>query len=413
MRNSFVLCLVLTANAVCICAAADEANEPVAKTVEAVAEGLKSGKPATIVAFGDSITGVYYHTGGRRAWADMLAIALEKTFPAARITMHNAGISGHTSAQGLARIENDVLARKPDLVVVMFGMNDTARGSIEEFDRNLREIVSRCRRAGAAVVLSTPNSVYENPDRPTARLAEFAETVRRVAKDLNVPLADSYAAYEAIRAKDPNAWRMLMSETIHPNMNGHRLFAEVMAETITGEPVSLDDVPPPDDSLRFTLESLRAGKPVTIVAPAPYDVIVPKLLKERFSGAEIKTVPWPMEQVSLAECEQWAANIRGLNPTLVVVAIPSTVDAQSDEEFIRKTMWTLAECAAFGAAQWDLLPILPNVTAEVPPEKKRFHETFALGVLRGCDYGIVRREAGDARTAEEIVEAWIDAAMGR
>ncbi len=384
-----------------------------ARTVEAVAKELRTGEPTTIVAFGDSITGVYYHTGGRRAWADMLAIALEKTFPRARIAMHNAGISGHTSAQGLARIENDVLAKKPDLVVVMFGMNDAARGSLEEFDKNLREIVRRCRRAGAAVVLSTPNSVYENPHRPTARLAEFAETVRRVAKELNAPLADSYLAYEALRAKDENAWRMLMSETIHPNMNGHRLFAEVMAETITGKRVSLDDVPPPDDSLRFTLENLRAGRPVTIVAPAPYDLILPKLLKERFGDAEIKTVSWPMEDVSLADCQRWAAKVRGLNPTLVAVAIPVAVDAASDEEFIRQSMWTLAQCAAFGAAQWDLLPILPNLAAEIPPEKKRLHETFASEVLKGCDYEIVAREAGDTRTAEEILGAWVDKVLER
>ena len=67
--------------------------------------------------------------------------------------MINAGISGHTSAQGLARIDADVIAKKPDLVVVMFGMNDVCRADLDTFRANLREIIVRCRKAGAAVVL--------------------------------------------------------------------------------------------------------------------------------------------------------------------------------------------------------------------------------------------------------------------
>lgn len=408
MRHSFLWCAAFVLAGVFAVAAMAQPGGDGARTVAAVAEDLQAGKPVTIVAFGDSITGVYYHTGGRRAWADMLRIALEKTFPETQISMHNAGISGNTTTQGLARIERDVLAKRPDLVVVMFGMNDVVRSPIEDFDANLREITRRCRAAGAAVVLATPNSVYENPGRPMARLAEYAERVRRVATEEHVVLADCYAAYEALRADDANAWRLLMSETIHPNMNGHKLFAEVMAETITGKPVSLADVAPPRDSLRFTLARLRAGEPVTIVAPAPYDAIVPQLLKEHYPDASIEIVKWPMEGVSLSDCEQWAAGVRGRKPTCVVVAIPASVGAEDDETFIRKSMWTIAQCAAFGKAEWDLVPILPAVAAEVPPEQKRFHETFAMAVLQGYDYEIVVRRQGDRRSAAEILGEWID-----
>src|SRR6187200_1498548 len=76
--------------------------------VAAVVKRLASGEPTRIVCFGDSITGAYYHTGGERAWCDMLGIALTQIYPQARVEMVNAGISGQTTVQGLARIEKDV-----------------------------------------------------------------------------------------------------------------------------------------------------------------------------------------------------------------------------------------------------------------------------------------------------------------
>ena len=51
-----------------------------------VVELLESGsEPVRIVCFGDSITGVYYHTGGQRAWCAMLEIALQQLYPQAKL----------------------------------------------------------------------------------------------------------------------------------------------------------------------------------------------------------------------------------------------------------------------------------------------------------------------------------------
>ncbi len=94
----------------------------------------------------------------------MLGIALQRMFPKARLQMTNAGVSGNTTAAALARMERDVLTCKPHLVVVMFGMNDMAfdaQGMADtqiaerqaRFGVNLREIIRRCRDAGAKVLL--------------------------------------------------------------------------------------------------------------------------------------------------------------------------------------------------------------------------------------------------------------------
>ena len=46
---------------------------------------LAAGGPLTVICFGDSVTGIYYHTGSRRAYTDMVAIALRQAFPRASI----------------------------------------------------------------------------------------------------------------------------------------------------------------------------------------------------------------------------------------------------------------------------------------------------------------------------------------
>lgn len=385
--------------------AAVSAAEPSA--VQRVVAMLRDGQdPVRIVCFGDSITGVYYHTGGRRAWCDMLGIALVRAFPRARVEMVNAGISGNTSAAGLARIDRDVLARKPHMVVVMFGMNDVARADSKSFETNLRTIVRRVDEAGGAVVLCTPNSVYPSPGRPIERLAEYAQIVRNVAADLSVPLADCYQAYEDVRADDPLEWKLLMSETIHPSMNGHRLFAEVMAGAISGRRVSLANAAPPTDTLRFTFQRLRAGKPLKLIAMPPYDRIVSDALRQRFPKAQIETTAWPAEGQSLGQLELWGKGIRRKEPHLVVVAVPAAAGAENEEAYLRSYAWVLNWSIAFGQASWDRMVILPSVTGPLSADQQRSEE-LARRVILGADADCVQRAAGDQRPAAEIVGEYI------
>jgi acyl-CoA thioesterase-1 len=106
-----------------------------------------SGPAGTTVVFlGDSIT------HGHR-------LAQEVAFPyrigqALGVRAINAGISGDTTDGGLARIERDVLAHEPRLVVVELGVNDAfGQRPREGVIANLRAITQRIRAQGAQVVL--------------------------------------------------------------------------------------------------------------------------------------------------------------------------------------------------------------------------------------------------------------------
>ncbi|MCY2966902.1 MAG: GDSL-type esterase/lipase family protein, partial [Planctomycetota bacterium] len=102
---------------------------------------IESGEPTTVVCLGDSVTGVYYHTGGVRAYPEMLELALKHTFPTGKLRVVNAGISGNTTIDGLGRLQKDVLDHKPQLVTVMFGLNDMVRVPVADYRANLATII--------------------------------------------------------------------------------------------------------------------------------------------------------------------------------------------------------------------------------------------------------------------------------
>ncbi len=410
MRISSLVRMLMVLS-VCLKVSAHESLRPerTVALLEAAREQVR------IVAFGDSITGIHYHTGSRRAWGDLLDQALKELYPEADIQMFNAGLSGNTSTQGLARIERDVIAHKPHLVVVMFGMNDCAADDLELFRKNMKEIVERCRAAGAEVVLCTQNNVYQNDPRPQERLAKYTEAIREVAAQMSVPLADSYMVFEAVQERSQTDWALLMSETIHPNMNGHRIFAETIAKTISGKPVSLDDAGVAGDPLMFTMKLLSEDKPFRVVAMQPYDKIVPEALQEWFPTAEIEVVTWPVEGKSLEEIESWARSVRGLQPNLVVFAVPdaavsaeeSTQDSDEEEALIRKYIWSLALCFARNRATHDVMVILPSVTNPVRESGRRW-EGLARQIAFGYDVKGIERPVGSSQTAMQIVAGWID-----
>ena len=316
-------------------------------------------EPVRIVCIGDSITGVYYHSGGIRAYPEMLQIALQKLHPKAKVTVRNAGISGDTSKGGLARLERDVLAHKPHLVTIMFGMNDLVRVPVADFVANLRQIIQRCRDVGAEIVLCTQNSIVNSPQRPVAKLAEYSQAIRDLAKAESLGLADCHAAFEAVRAEDEVAWNFLLSDAIHPNMDGHKLFAETIAKTITGQEVSLRDEPPPPNPLAHTFKLLGEGKPVTVLAMPPYDQQIEPALKKLHPDAQITVKPWPTEGKTLAELETAAKAVRAMKPNLVLIAVPGHLTEKTPQTFHQHYAWIMNWSLSFGPQEWDVVVALP------------------------------------------------------
>ncbi len=366
-----------------------------------------SPKRARIVCFGDSVTGVYYHTGGRRAYTAMLKIALERAVAGASVSAINAGISGHTTRNALSRIDRDVLQYSPDLVTVMFGLNDLTRVPLEEYRANLTKIIRRCRESGAEVLLCTPNSVTSTKSRPVAKLERYVAAMREVGTETQVPVVDCYRAYEDVRSKDPREWSLLMSDAIHPNMDGHRLIAEEIALAILGKRVSLASVEPPDQTLLKTFTRLKSEKPIKILAMPPFDKLLPAALLAVSPGAQLDVTRWPTEGQSLAEIEQAARQVRAQKPDLVVIAVPTSAGTDSTEQYIRSYTWILNRSLSFGKQEWDCIAIRPSHWQSELTEEQMARDRLVGRLIRAQDLGTIGPEPPNGLPIQTIIERWV------
>lgn len=382
--------------------------KPVAQDTPAIINLAE--RPVTIVCLGDSVTGVYYHTGGYRAYPEMLEIAIRRALPSSQVKVINAGISGHSTTEALARLDRDVLSKKPDLVTISFGLNDMTRVPEEQFRKNLDALVARCRETKAAVVLCTPNTVIMTGGRPIEKLMRYCDIIRAAGRDLNVPVCDQFASGEALRKKDAWSWRLTLSDEIHPNMDGHKLMAEELCRTITGRSVSLVDVPPPSPALAKTLALLKDNKPVKVLAMPPFDTLIGPVLKQRYPTATIEVVSWPTSGLTLRELES-AANktVRAMKPNLIVLAVPRSAKADADEEFVRSYSWIMNWSLSFGQSEWDCLVVHPSVAA---PEESSPRDELIRRLVKAQDLHLIDRLKADNSSVEAILTRWIETSAG-
>lgn len=395
--------------AVCACLGMPLLAEGNLKTTQQ----LEQGKPAKIVCFGDSITGVYYHTGGVRAWSHLLEHALKIAYPHAQLEVINAGVSGNTTTAALARMEADVLSRKPNLVAIMFGMNDTLRVSPSEYRDNLKELVARAVGQGVEVILMTPNTIHAGDARwSPERVGEYAGIVRQVGKELGVPVADCFGRYQAEADKDRQAWVRLMSDMVHPNLHGHKLFAEEVARIIVGEKVSLADLPPALSDFPKIRARLKSGEEVRVVAMQPYDVIVRQVLQTLYPKAQLQITPWEVAGKSFAtiieEAKQkgwWRLQTDPAweRPHLVILAVPNELHAESEEAYFRDYSAVLNWSLSYGEPQWELLAVLPSVAELEQGQASRRAEAIAVDVVTGSDSAYLQRLPGEISPPSELL----------
>jgi len=108
--------------------------------------------PITIVCLGDSITGAS-DLARYLKWSHILAAMAAAACGPDRVVVHNRGIGGDTSAGMAARLDRDVLALHPDVVVLLAGGNDAGQ-QVARADTaaNLAAIAGRISASGARLL---------------------------------------------------------------------------------------------------------------------------------------------------------------------------------------------------------------------------------------------------------------------
>lgn len=169
-----------------------------------------------VVFLGDSLT-AGMGLPADQAWpADVGVLLREAGHP---ITVVNAGVSGDTTADGLARLDW-LLSQKPDVLVVCLGANDMLRGMPPaEAEKNLRAIVQKGQAAGARVLLG---GMRANPTLGPEYVKEFEAIYPRLATELGVPLVPFLL--EGV-AGDPT---LLQADGLHPTAAGQAKVAALV-----------------------------------------------------------------------------------------------------------------------------------------------------------------------------------------
>jgi acyl-CoA thioesterase I len=169
-----------------------------------------------IVAFGDSLTS----GPGLRA---------EETYPALlqqRITSEghdvrviNAGVSGDTTSDALARLDAALVPRT-EIVIVAIGANDGLRGiPVATVERNISAMIERAQSRGINVLLC---QMEAPPIGGLLYTIEFHRIYPRLAERYKVPLVPFFLL--GIIGND----ELDLNDTLHPNAAGHRMIADTI-----------------------------------------------------------------------------------------------------------------------------------------------------------------------------------------
>ena len=188
--------------------------------------GFEAGRYRTIVAFGDSIVEGYRQPEG---WPEILGRDLSLQFEGVRVL--NAGRSGDTAADGLARIRKEVLEQKPDLVLISFGLNDMKNGlSVDSFAAALNEVVDGISGTGALPVLLTTTRLQKGTSM-VARVnpGPFNEAIRALARERTISLIDVNEEFKRYNT------RTYLQDAAHPNEKGYQVLADIIREGLIGE----------------------------------------------------------------------------------------------------------------------------------------------------------------------------------
>lgn len=236
------------------------------KLYDKISAKNENWKAVTVAFLGDSVTqGCFdvYMTGEnsvetefsyKDAYSTRFREIMNLLYPNMRVNIINAGISGDHSANGLRRMDDDVLAYNPDLLVVSFGLNDVSAGKdgVNAYADNMRAIFKKAKAHGCDVIYLTQNymntkvSCHLQNDflKELARqfaerqngkvLKSYFEAGKKAAAECGVTVCDCYSVWEKMENADVDVTELLANKLNHPIKEYHTYIAIKLIEKILG-----------------------------------------------------------------------------------------------------------------------------------------------------------------------------------
>jgi len=195
-----------------------------------------------IIFFGDSITQAGVQPTG---YITRLSQLLDQKKISANYELIGAGISGNKVYDLYLRMDDDVLAKKPDAVVIWVGVNDvwhkrtTGTGTdADKFEKFYNAIIKKLKDNNIAVFICTPAAIGEKTDFTNeldGDLNKYSEIIRSIARNNNCPLIDlrkAFLTYNLTNNKDNKESGILTTDRVHLNEKGNQFVMEEMYKVL-------------------------------------------------------------------------------------------------------------------------------------------------------------------------------------
>ncbi|GAA3100465.1 lysophospholipase L1-like esterase [Kribbella aluminosa] len=193
---------------------------------------LQSNEPIRWSTIGDSIAQGAHWTGAERDYVQLLEERVRYELTRYGDSFVRWAVSGANTEDTLGRLPA-ALDLAPDLVVIGVGTNDAKAGAdgVTRFAERYGTLLTTILDTGALVVAQTPTAVlrtcrYNLGDH----LPAYADAIRAVAEQHDVPLVDHFARWTA--AGDGWAPAEWMADPTHPSGRGHRVIARTLFESL-------------------------------------------------------------------------------------------------------------------------------------------------------------------------------------
>lgn len=191
-------------------------------------------KPKKIIFFGDSITQMGVQPGG---YIDLI----KKGLKPADYDVIGAGIGGNKVYDLYLRLEEDVLNKKPDVVVIFVGVNDVwhklslkTGTDQDKFVKFYQALINKIQAGGARVVVCTPAVIGEKKNggnEMDIELDKYAEEIRLLATKNKLQLVDLrklFTTYDANNNPQDAAKGILTTDGVHLNPIGNKTLADTL-----------------------------------------------------------------------------------------------------------------------------------------------------------------------------------------
>jgi isoamyl acetate esterase len=201
--------------------------------------------PKRIIFFGDSITEAGAKPGG---FITRLDESILKKRLAEKYELIGAGVGGNKVYDLYLRMDSDVLAKNPDMVVIWIGVNDvwhkqlTGTGTdADKFEKFYSAIIRKLQSRNIQIVLCTPAVIGEKTDCTNPQdgdLNKYAQIIRGLSANYGCRLIDLrkiFLAYDLKNNPDNKEFGILTQDRVHLTSLGNQLVADSLEGIFDGK----------------------------------------------------------------------------------------------------------------------------------------------------------------------------------